>query len=124
MKSRLCTVRYRYLIRSNSYRYHYNIHRIPKGFFKFQLSKLAAVVQESMIYRAKCYIKQCWGAGAEGRGAKIALPPRAGAEITNCGSGSFLPFFLIKDLKKFYRKKIIVAKEFFVNDYPVPTVQF
>jgi hypothetical protein len=30
------------------------------------------------------------------------LPPGAGAEITNCGSGSFL---FITDLKKFYRKK-------------------
>jgi hypothetical protein len=29
-------------------------------------------------------------------------PPRAGAEITNCGSGSFL---FTTDLKKFYRKK-------------------
>jgi hypothetical protein len=37
------------------------------------------------------------------RGAEIKLPPGAGAgaEITNCVSGSFL---FIKDLKKFYIK--------------------
>jgi hypothetical protein len=35
---------------------------------------------------------QCCGAGAGNRGAEIKLPPgaRAGAEITNCGSSSFL----------------------------------
>ncbi len=31
---------------------------------------------------------QCYE--AESRGAEITLPPGAGAEITNCGSGSFL----------------------------------
>ncbi len=44
---------------------------------------------------------QCCGAGAGE--AVIKLSPRAGAEITNYGSGSLL--FFIKDLKKFYRKK-------------------
>ncbi len=29
-------------------------------------------------------------AGAESRGAEIKLPPGDGAEITNCGSGSYL----------------------------------
>ncbi len=43
---------------------------------------------------------QCYG--GESRGAEIKLPPGAGAEFTNCGSGSFL---FIKDLQKFYRKK-------------------
>jgi hypothetical protein len=33
-------------------------------------------------------VKQC--CGTESRGAEIKLPPGAGAEITNCGSGSFL----------------------------------
>ena len=51
---------------------------------------------------------QCCGAGAESRGAEIKLPSGAGAEITNWGSGSFL---LIRDLKKFYFNKIIVAEE-------------
>jgi hypothetical protein len=44
------------------------------------------------------------------RRAEIKLPPGAGAEITNCGSGFFL---FIKDLKKCYRKKTMVAKEVF-----------
>jgi hypothetical protein len=44
---------------------------------------------------------QCCGAGADSRGAKIKLPLGAGAEITNCGSSSFL---FMTDLKKFYRK--------------------
>jgi hypothetical protein len=56
---------------------------------------------------------QYCGAGAESRRAEIKLPPRAGAEMTNCGSGFFQ---FIKDLKKFYRK-IIVANEVFVNYY-------
>jgi hypothetical protein len=41
--------------------------------------------------------------GAESRGAEIKLPPGAGAEITNCGSGSSSGSFLnlfIKDLQK------------------------
>ncbi len=45
----------------------------------------------------------CCGAGAASRGAETKLPPRAGAEITNCTSGSS-SFQFIKDLKKFYRK--------------------
>jgi hypothetical protein len=52
--------------------------------------------------------KSC-GTGAESRGAEIKLPPGAGAEITNSGSGSIL--FLI-DLKKFYRKKSWLLKKF------------
>ncbi len=48
------------------------------------------------------HIQQCCGAGAESRGAKIKLPHGAGAEITNCGSGSLI---FTTDLKKFYRKK-------------------
>ncbi len=58
------------------------------------------------------------------RGAEIKSPPAAGAwagaEFTNCGfvsdssSGSFL---FIKDLKIFYRQKIMVAKEVFVNHH-------
>jgi hypothetical protein len=46
------------------------------------------------------------------------------AEITNCGSGSFL---FTTDLKKFYRKKILVAEEVFVNCYnfnPITQVKF
>ncbi len=39
--------------------------------------------------------KQCCEVGAVIRGAEIKLPP--GAEITNCGSGSFL---FTTDLKK------------------------
>ena len=38
--------------------------------------------------------------------------PRVGAEITNFGSSSFL---FTTDLKKFYRKKINVAEEVFIN---------
>jgi hypothetical protein len=45
---------------------------------------------------------------AESREAEIKFPPEAGAEITNCGSGSFLFF---TDLRKFRRKKIMVAEE-------------
>jgi hypothetical protein len=41
------------------------------------------------------------------------LPPGAGAEFTNCGSGSFL---FTTDLKKLYRK-IMVTEEVFVNCY-------
>jgi hypothetical protein len=59
---------------------------------------------------------QCCGAGAESGGANIELPPRADAEITNCGF-SFGSFLAIKDAKKFYRKKITVAKEALVNNY-------
>ncbi len=51
--------------------------------------------------------------GAESRGAKIKLPPGAGAEITNCGSGSFL---FTTDFKKLYCKEM-VAEEAFVNCY-------
>jgi hypothetical protein len=46
--------------------------------------------------------RDCCRAGAESRWT----------EIMNFGSGSFLN---IKDLKQFYRKKIMVAKENFVN---------
>ncbi len=46
------------------------------------------------------------------RGVEIRLHPGAGAEIINCGSGSFL---FITDLKKFYTKKIMVSVEVFVN---------
>ncbi len=47
---------------------------------------------------------------------KLKLPPGAGAEITNCGSGSNSGSFLfIKDLKNFYLKKIMVDKEVFLN---------
>ncbi len=53
---------------------------------------------------------QCCAAGAESRGTEIKLPPRAGAEITNCGSGSCL---FIKDFKKFFRKKLWLLKKFF-----------
>jgi hypothetical protein len=49
--------------------------------------------------------------GAESQGAENKLPPRAGAEIMICGSGSFL---FIKD-KEILKKKIMVAKEVFVN---------
>jgi hypothetical protein len=41
-------------------------------------------------------------------GAEIKLPRGAGADITNCGSGSFI---FIKDLKKFYRKKSWLLKK-------------
>jgi hypothetical protein len=43
---------------------------------------------------------------SQSRGAQIKLP--AGAEITNYSSGSFL---FVKDLKKFCRKKVMVAEE-------------
>jgi hypothetical protein len=45
--------------------------------------------------------QNCGRAGAESRGAEIKLPPGAGAEIANCGSGSG-SFLFIKDAKKFY----------------------
>jgi hypothetical protein len=48
-------------------------------------------------------VKQC--CGTESRGAEIKLPPGAGAEITNCGSGSF--FLFTTDFKKFYWKKMV-----------------
>jgi hypothetical protein len=58
--------------------------------------------------------------GAESRGAEFKLPPpRAGAEITNCGSGfrsTSGSFLFIEDVNKFY-KKIMVAKEFFLKYY-------
>jgi hypothetical protein len=41
---------------------------------------------------------------------EMKLPPGAGAEISNCGSGSFL---LTTDLKKFFLKKILIAEEDF-----------
>ncbi len=53
---------------------------------------------------------------AESRGAEIKLPPGAGAEITNFGSGSSL---FIKDSKKFYLKKLwlyAAAVHFFLAD--------
>jgi hypothetical protein len=49
------------------------------------------------------------GAGALSRGAEIEMPPGAGAEITNCGSGSFL---FITDLKKFIEKKSWLTNKF------------
>jgi hypothetical protein len=53
---------------------------------------------------------------SQSQGAEIKWPPEAGAEITNCCSSSGCnSFSLIKDLKKFYRKKIMVAGEVFVN---------
>jgi hypothetical protein len=59
------------------------------------------------------YYSQCCGTGAE-----IKLPPGAGAEITNCGSGSSSgSFLIIKDLKEILLTKIMVAKEIFVNHY-------
>jgi hypothetical protein len=57
--------------------------------------------------------------GAESRGAEIKLPPGAGAEITNCGSGfrsSSGSFLFIEDVNKCI-KKIMVAKEVFLNYY-------
>jgi len=36
------------------------------------------------------------------------MPPRAKAEITNCGSGFFL---FITELKKFYKKKSLQLKK-------------
>jgi hypothetical protein len=45
-------------------------------------------------------VNQCCGAGAESRGAEITLPTGAGAEIKNCGSGSYL---FTTDSKKYYR---------------------
>jgi hypothetical protein len=53
--------------------------------------------------------KKCCGAGAESRGAEIKLPPVAGAEITHLGSGSFL---FTTDMKKFYRTKSWLLKNF------------
>jgi hypothetical protein len=72
------------------------------------------------MYRTVPYrymITQCCGAGAgaDSRGAEIKLPPGAGAEITNFGSGSFL-FTGTTDFKKFYRK-IMVPEEVFLNYY-------
>jgi hypothetical protein len=63
------------------------------------------------------YFSQRCGAGAESRGAEIKLPPGAGAEITNCGSGSGFSsgsgsFLVIKDSKKFYRKKSWLQEKF------------
>ncbi len=68
--------------------------------------------EQFLIFRGWCE------AVLRSRGAEIKLSPGAGAgvEITYCGSGSNSGSFLfIKNLKKFYRKKIMVAKEFFVN---------
>jgi hypothetical protein len=62
--------------------------------------------------------KQCCGAKKQCWGTKIKLPPGAGAEITNCGSvfsSSSSPFLFTTDLKKFYRKKIMVTEEVFEN---------
>jgi hypothetical protein len=59
----------------------------------------------SQLYRNQC-------CGAEKPKAEIKLTPGAGAEITNCGSGSG-SFLFIKDLKKFYRKKSWLQKRFF-----------
>ncbi len=49
------------------------------------------------------HYNQCCGAGARGesRGAENKLPPGAGAEVTTCGSGSFL---FIRLEKKFIEK--------------------
>jgi hypothetical protein len=44
------------------------------------------------------------------RGAEIKFPPGAGAEITNCGSGS-CPFLFTTD---FYRKIIMVTEIFLI----------
>jgi hypothetical protein len=47
---------------------------------------------------------QCCGARAESRGAEIKLPPRAGAEITNCGTAtsscSFPVYYRLEEVLK------------------------
>jgi hypothetical protein len=67
----------------------------------------------AITIRIPQHYNQCCGAGVVSRGAKIKFPPRAGAEITNCGSGFFL---FIKD-NKFYGKKSLLFEEVFVNYY-------
>jgi hypothetical protein len=55
-------------------------------------------LQNDFSYSSDIYCTyQC--CGAESRGAEIKLPPGAGAEITNRGSGSFL---FSTDMKKLY----------------------
>jgi hypothetical protein len=56
-------------------------------------------------------VKQCCGAGAKSRAAKINLPPRAGAELRIAAQAPD-PFYLAKT----FREKIMVA-EVFVNCY-------
>jgi hypothetical protein len=63
--------------------------------------------------KTQLYILQCCGTGAGSRGAEIKYSPRAAAEITHCGSGSFQ---LTTDLTKCYGK-YRVAAEIFVNCY-------
>jgi hypothetical protein len=61
--------------------------------------------------------KVSWQAGAESRGVETKLPPGTGAEITNCGSASFL---FTTDLTKFYRKISWLLTKFYFNFIPIP----
>jgi hypothetical protein len=64
-----------------------------------QLDDLAEDLQTS----TSC--TQCCGAGAESRGAVIKLPPGAGAEIMNYGSGNgFGSFLFIEELNNMIEK--------------------
>jgi hypothetical protein len=49
------------------------------------------------------------------RGAEIKLPPGAGGEITNCGSGSSSGSFYLPQTLINFIEKIMVAEEFVVN---------
>jgi hypothetical protein len=66
---------------------------IPKG---WERQNMAQPHHNHTYYDPSHAKWQCYG--AESRGTEIKLPPGAGAEITNCGSGSFL---FIKYLNKF-----------------------
>jgi hypothetical protein len=82
---------------------------------QFNCRRLEKANPRQITIRIPQHFNQCCGAGAVSRGAKIKLPSRAGAGITNCSSGSFL---FIKDLKKFYGKKSwMLFEEVFVNYY-------
>jgi hypothetical protein len=67
-----------------------------KKFHKIKNYFIFEQVQKTVLWR-------------QSRGAESKLPPRAGAEITNCGSG-YLQFTTY--LTKFYRKGTWLLKKF------------
>ncbi len=64
--------------------------------------------QSDLVSNAQNAFRTLFSSELWSRGTKIKFPPGAGAEITNCGS-SFSSFLFIEGLKKFSRKKILVA---------------
>jgi glutathione S-transferase len=65
----------------------HNIPAIVDGDFKGQSRKILFLLLTqhswSRTYFLKLYNAQCWGAGAESRGAEIKLPLKAEVEFTN-----------------------------------------